>query len=450
MIQFQPILKSDRTRIEKLLLNNSRSRICDHTFTNLYAWQATYQTSWAEVAGALVVRYELEGEYGYMVVAKGEENFREAVTLIDSFAHSIGQPMRLLEMSYEDAEWFGRWVKMTGRDEADYATCDNRDHQDYIYSLEDLSSLRGRKYQPKRNHVNKFESLYDYSFEELREEHFEECLKLECRWQRRKSGEADCSETSEQSAIRRVLEAYAELGITGRVIIIDGHVAAFTYGSPLNKECFCTHIEKADAQYEGIFPMINRLFADVLLQKGFRWVNREEDMGLAGLRRSKLSYHPTSMQEKVSVKELSAEQREWRTLWMECFGDEREWVDRFLIEHSTEENTFIHKEQGAVVAMLHLVELQTEFGRTAYLYAIATAAEWRGRGLASKLVGAAVEAARERGYDAVAVIPAQESLVEFYERLGFGKPSLGMDFSSGMDLGTGDAERDVAMVMKLK
>ena len=74
----------------------------------------------------------------------------------------------------------------------------------------------------------------------------------------------------------------------------------------------------------------------------------------------------------------------------------------------------------------------------------------RERGVATKLVGEAVEAARKRGYDAAAVIPADESLVGFYRRLGFGEPSLGMDFSSGMDLGTGDAERDVAMVMKLK
>ena len=65
-------------------------------------------------------------------------------------------------------------------------------------------------------------------------------------------------------------------------------------------------------------------------------------------------------------------------------------------------------------------------------------------------MGAAVEAARKQGYDAVAVIPADEGLVGLYRRLGFGKPSLGMDFSSGMDLGTGDAERDVAMVMRLK
>ncbi|MBR0332439.1 MAG: GNAT family N-acetyltransferase [Alistipes sp.] len=74
----------------------------------------------------------------------------------------------------------------------------------------------------------------------------------------------------------------------------------------------------------------------------------------------------------------------------------------------------------------------------------------RERGVATKLVGEAVEAARKQGYDAVAVIPADEGLVGFYRRLGFGKPSLGMDFSSGMDLGTGDAERDVAMVMRLK
>ena len=133
MIQFQPILISDRTKIEELLRKNSRSLVCDHTFTNLYAWQATFLTSWAEVAGALVVRYALEREYGYMIVAEGEESFREAVTEIDTFARSIAQPMRLLGMSYEDAEWFGRWVKMTGRDEADYAISDNRDYQDYIY-----------------------------------------------------------------------------------------------------------------------------------------------------------------------------------------------------------------------------------------------------------------------------------------------------------------------------
>ena len=74
----------------------------------------------------------------------------------------------------------------------------------------------------------------------------------------------------------------------------------------------------------------------------------------------------------------------------------------------------------------------------------------RERGVATKLVGEAVEAARARGYDAAAVIPADEGLVGFYRRLGFGEPLLRMDFSSGMDLGTGVAERDGAMVMKLK
>ena len=99
--------------------------------------------------------------------------------------------------------------------------------------------------------------------------------------------------------------------------------------------------------------------------------------------------------------------------------------------------------------MLNIVEIDTDFGPTAYLYAIATAAEWRGRGFAGGLIREAIDISRARGYKAVMLIPSNESLVEYYKRFGFGEPSYKLDFSNGYDLGTGDAERDVAVVLTL-
>lgn len=453
MIQFREIQLSDKPSIDRLL-RRAEAPICDYTFVNIYAWQPIYQTAWAEVEGALVVRFVLDSEAGYMIV--GAEDYGRVLTALHKEAQQTGSRLRLVGMSSDDAAQFARWAEENGGEEQ-FAVCDNPDYRDYIYSIEDLSTLAGRKYQPKRNHINKFESKYEYEFRELTPQYFQECLCLECRWQLRKAvmdnpdiaREHECKDTAEKTAIRRAFDAYEELGLYGGVLIVDGHVAAFTYGSAMSEETFCTHIEKADAMVDGIFPMINRSFARALAERGFRYVNREEDMGLAGLRRSKHSFYPVRLQEKIGVRELTQKEVECRALWMEVFGDSREDVDRFFIYVHRDENLLTHCEQGRVVAMLNIVELQTDYGPTAYLYAIATDEKWRGHGFASKLIRQAIAIARERGYKAVMLIPADEKLLGYYKRFGFGEPFYKLDFSNGYDLGTGDREKDIAMVLEL-
>ena len=326
--------------------------------------------------------------------------------------------------------------------------------------MEDLCNLTGRKYQPKRNHVNRFESMYEYTFDELRPSDFAECMRLEREWQRRKeSAEANDTEhraeheaemSEEQRAIAEALAAYDELGLYGGVLRVDGRVAAFTYGSELTPEMFCTHIEKADASYEGVFPMINRCFARALAARGYKYVNREEDMGLAGLRRSKMSYHPVAMQEKMTVAALTLREIECRDLWQRVFGDTREFVDLFLSDVYKPENTLVRYADGRVAAMLHIVDIKTSYGPTGYLYAIATDPASRGRGLASELITEAVASLRERGYKAAMLIPSEPSLKDFYARFGFEDREYRIDFSEGFDLGTGDPEHDRAMVLEIK
>ena len=453
MIPFSEIQLSDKPLLDNYLCK-AAAPVCDYTFTNIYAWQTLYQTVWAEVEGALVVRFWLDGEYGYMVV--GAEDYSRVMTALLAETKESGARLRLVGMTNEDVERFKVWAAENGGMER-FAICDNPDYRDYIYSVEDLSTLAGRKYQPKRNHINKFESKYTYEFKELTPEYFQECLCLECRWQLRKAvmdnpevaKEHECKDTAEKTAIRRAFDAYAELGLYGGVLLVNGHVAAFTYGSAMSDDTFCTHIEKADSTMEGIFPMINRCFARALAERGFRYVNREEDMGLAGLRRSKNSFYPVRLQEKIGVREITEREAECRALWIEVFGDEREEVDRFLIDIHREGNLLTHSENGRVVAMLNIVRIDTDYGPTAYLYAIATAPDFRGKGYAGELISQAIELSRAREYKAVMLIPSKSSLVEYYKRFGFDEPSYKLDFSNGYDLGTGDKERDIAMTLQL-
>lgn len=481
MIPFREVLIADKPVIDTYLAE-AAIPICDYTFANIYCWQHQYNTVWAEVGGALVVRFDIgHGERGYMVL--GCSDFARLLPQLMENARTAGLPFRMIAMCRRCAESFAAWADANYGLRADgtavicgteqqksecvrrgnecFAICDNRDYQDYIYSLEELCDLTGRKYQPKRNHVNRFESLYDYTFEELRQQDIEECLRLEGAWQQRKEA-AEVSDTEhrteheyemseEQRAIRRAFDAYGELGLYGGVLRVEGRMVAFTYGSQITPEVFCTHIEKADASYEGVFPMINRCFARALAAKGYAMVNREEDMGLSGLRRSKLSYHPAAMQEKMTLRALTLREIECRELWQRVFGDDRDFIDLFLTEVYRPENMLVRcDETGHVVAMLHIVEIETELGPTAYLYAIATDEAWRGRGLASSLVEEAVDTARSRGMAAAMLIPSHEGLKAFYGRLGFEESAFPLDFSEGFDLGTGDPQHDLAMVRRLQ
>jgi predicted GNAT family N-acyltransferase len=441
-------------------------------------WQQAYNTSWAEVEGALVVRFDLsdEGVTGYMVVGSehiddSEESRNRLYSRLVADAEREGHPLRFVCMSSGAVEQFLRWAdanyavnqegfnSVAGR--RAFAVCDNPDYRDYIYSVDDLAQLSGRKYQPKRNHINRFESKYQYTFAPLTALDFEECLSLECRWQRQKMEpsqsavevrnrvEHECPPSEEHIAISRAFEAYDELGLVGGVLRVDGQVVAFTYGSPLSDSLFCTHIEKADADYEGAFQMINRCFAQMLQQMGFQQVNREEDMGIAGLRRAKQSYYPVLMQEKMSLRALTPREVSSRELWHEVFGDEREFIDLFMTEVYRPENMFVCEEQGRVVAMLHIVEMATSLGRAGYLYAIATAADYRGRGYASRLIGQALDVMRQRGYDVAMLIPASDELKGYYARFGFEDVAFPIDFSDGAYLGTGEVTADLAMVKTL-
>lgn len=168
----------------------------------------------------------------------------------------------------------------------------DRDMYDYVYLSEDMINLSGRKYQKKRNHINKFLKHYMYEYEPISDENIEECLIAEIEWAAGRPGDNGIEE--EKAAIVEALRNMETLGIKGGALRINDRIQAFSLGEVLNPNMAVIHIEKANIDYEGCYAMINQQFAKNCWSD-FKYINRQEDMGIHGLRRAKKSYYPIKM-----------------------------------------------------------------------------------------------------------------------------------------------------------
>lgn len=444
MIEFKPVRLEDRPVIERYTMPSGICN-CDLAFANMYCWQAVFHSAWAEIGGFLVIRFQIDGgeRIGYMQPV-GEGDFGPIIPALREDAHAHGQRLRIIGLTDDGREMIRRMHAGQFAFESDRAL------EDYIYHADDLRSLTGRRYQPKRNHINRFTATYpDYRYEPLTAKHFDECMALEREW--RHTHEGHTSELcAEQRAMQRAFEHFDELGLIGGCIYVGDRLAAFTYGSAVNDHTFDTHVEKADTEFDGAFTIINKLFAEHLPER-FTLINREEDLGLDGLRQAKLSYHPAFLQHKFSAIHLHADELACKELWMTAFGDDEQFADSFLMRYYSRRRMLTAEADGRTAAMLHLLPFRTELGRTTYIYGVATDPAFRGRGLASRLMREAMQLIAGRGDDAAMLIPTpgQEWLRGFYEKFGF-EGAVPVEFVSPdrFDFGTGSAADDGAMVWR--
>lgn len=293
MITFKPIELEDRETVQRYTLRSQR-RNCDLSFANLYGWRFLYRTELAELDGFLLFRFYVDGELAYMMPV-GEGNFSSAVEALMEDAQTEGAAFRMLgvcvDMREQLEEAFPERFVFTS----------DRDYADYIYLRSDLAGLRGKKYQPKRNHINKFKASYSaYEYKPLTPELISECFRLEAQWCRANNCAENEALVAERKFMTRVLEHMADLDLLGGVLYVDERIVAFTFGAPINQETFDVCVEKADVDIEGAYPMINCEFANHI-PESFIYVNREEDLGLEGLRKAKLSYQPETILEKYIV-----------------------------------------------------------------------------------------------------------------------------------------------------
>ena len=173
----------------------------------------------------------------------------------------------------------------------------DRDYFDYIYSRQELAELKGKNFQPKRNHVNKFKRTYNYKYTPLTVDLIPHCLELEEKWCEEHDCEEEESLINERKALNIALRNFDALGLVGGALWVDDEIVGLTYGAPVNHDTFAVHIEKADSHIDGSYNILNQEFARHIPEL-YVYLNREEDLGIPGLRKAKLSYRPVILLEK--------------------------------------------------------------------------------------------------------------------------------------------------------
>ena len=260
---------------------NAGRRNCNYTFANLVGWQFWYYTEVCMLDDTVVLRYTSEGERAYMVCTAKEISKELLENLLDD---SQGNLVLIGLEDDQATQLYTLNSKLSTKIEP------VRNQYDYIYRRTDLAALQGGHLQAKRNHVHRFRAEHPiFEYRPLTPELFDECRRLTDIWQEEK----DASDTIdvEKQVMETIFSNWDTLGMIGGSIFVEGKMVAFTYGAAVTTDTIDICVEKADRRIEGAFAIINQQFAEHLPEQ-FVYLNREEDMGIPGLRKAKLSYHP--------------------------------------------------------------------------------------------------------------------------------------------------------------
>lgn len=290
-MEFNKINFSDMETLRKHT-RLAHTRNCEYAMVNIFFWNDTDKLMFAVIDDVLVYRL-IDEETAYYSIVEFIEEPAELVMKLEQDAADNGCRMVLTNMSENMVLRLER--EMVGQLRYWY----DREYSDYIYEVDDLIRLSGSKYHGKKNHLNKFLNTYAFSYEEITEDNIEECRRMKEEWAVRKGGDIE-EYREELDIIDNVLDNYDKFNLIGGLIRIDGKVSAFTIGEAISEDTFVTHFEKADEDIPGLYQAINQQFAANSIS-GFKYVNREDDIGLLGIRQAKLSYRPVMMFDKYNA-----------------------------------------------------------------------------------------------------------------------------------------------------
>ncbi len=277
---------SDKETVQKIF-DKDTTDCCEYCFANVFMWSDVYENKINTGNGIFISKAFKDSFYCYPR-GKGD---KKAV---------------LKEITEDDRH--ARFYGLTEKDKEELNTLfperfdffEDRDAFEYIYRTEDLAFLRGKKYHSKKNHASYFEKNFDWHYEEITPENIERCVIMNDQWEKLNEKKEPTEIEREHEAIEKAFNNFFDLGLYGGILFIQNEAVAFTFGERLNDNTFCTHVEKAYADFRGAYQIINRELAASLLGK-YEFINREDDTGSEGLRSAKLSYHPSILLKKYTA-----------------------------------------------------------------------------------------------------------------------------------------------------
>lgn len=296
MLTFHNLSISDRQALAPLLsLENSRS--CDCSFSCMFAWSGVYRPLVGISGSRFAAMMDVGGTPVFSFPYGGGE-LRDVILQLREAASARSVPLVLGGLEEKHVQLLQ--AAFPGRFE--FSRAENRD--EYVYLAEKLATYPGRALHGKKNHCNRFEAEHAWHFEPLNSSLVGECLEMQMNWLRDNAGRLDSGAYDDLAATELAFSHFDELALEGGILYSDGTAVGFAAGSMCSDDCFDVSFEKARPEINGAYSMVCRETARLALSchPELVYINREDDAGSEGLRKSKQSYCPEFMLKKYTAR----------------------------------------------------------------------------------------------------------------------------------------------------
>lgn len=288
---FKPIEIHQRDIFKQFLLKDP-PQTSELAFTNFFIWRHQYHPLWLQWEDCLLVVLRPDGfpPFGLPPIGPGDKG-----AALDFLVERLKDLTPEVKVSRVGEDFIDKHL-----DQDRYVSSFDRDNSDYVYSTQDLIRLSGRKYHRKKNQLNRFLKNYRFEYREMDIGLVESFLNMQENWCRIRECTLKPDLLSEDYAVREALIHFEELDYRGGAIEIDSRIEAFSLGEPLNTDTAVIHIEKANPEIPGLYAAMNQLFCQNAWSD-MAYINREQDLGIEGLRKAKESYNPHHIVKKFTI-----------------------------------------------------------------------------------------------------------------------------------------------------
>lgn len=396
MLDFKKVEIGDIKKIQRFTYDNS-ILACEKTAVNLMVWQKAYNNMFAIADDMLFLKSGKEKSQSFGL----------------PFCQDLKKGLELI-FEYTAPELPRFWLQNDGKIAEfkeifgeSYDISPIRDAFDYIYSREKLADLSGKKYHSKRNHISTFKKQYNWHFEMITAQNKKAVFECSEKWYEENADRMDEYMAIEREGIKIILDNMSYLKVMGGAIYVDDKIVAFTLGSPINDKAFDIHIEKALKDYATAYTVINNEFAKALTN--YELINREDDMGLEGLRKAKLSYKPEVLLEKYRCRPIK---EACIRLYDNAFHDGPFTLKLFDLCYDYIKTLRVDCE---TVAMCFLLPCEIDGKKAKYIYGFTVKEKHRGKGYGKALM----EQIKNETKDILILRPANEKLIDYYKQFNF-------------------------------
>ena len=299
-MDFKTLTLADREKFRVMEKGAPEAHSSETNFTNLFIWRSYYRVSWAEYAGCLCLIASPEGEEPFALPPVGGGDRPAALDFtMTELARRTSAPVcrRAPENLVSQLQAAGR----------PYAALHDRDNDDYVYPVHQLAALGGRRMHQKKNHYNYFVAHNQFECLPVTKSLKPDLLAVQEGWLATKVERDEIPPHQlrhEAESVREILEHLDDLNLLGLAIRVGGRIEGFTLGEVVKPDTAQVHLEKANPAIRGIFVALVSHFCRALPQ-AMTYVNREQDLGLPGLRQSKESLKPDHMIRKFILNRLT-------------------------------------------------------------------------------------------------------------------------------------------------